>query len=385
MPTALDNADAPENPRAQPGGNFPPVEEQFKDINDALPGYMEAKFGEVFKRAEELIAAAARAPQVIDSEEMAGRMSDFAAQIAACVKEAESLRTGIVAGALQAQRLINTTFDKKVFADLDPDNKKTPGIKQRVLAALTAWERKKAEIEASRRREEERKAREAAEAAERARQEAERKRREAEEAERRAAAEAERRRREAEEAERRRVADEERKAREAAEAEAKAIQNSKDLDEAIAREAQAKVDRAKREEEARAAREKADAERVAREAQERDEAEQRRIKAQAEAKAADDAAAKAAADAAVAEKSASAKAADMHTVRGDLGSSSSLRTTTQGFITNRDDLLKDPQIYPFIQDEALTKAVNAFVKVHKKSKKLGGVDIQDVTGAQVRG
>ncbi len=214
-------AEAAENIRARMGSNMPPPQEQFKELNDGLPLYMESAFADTFKRASDLIAAFERMPETIGSEEMAGRASDFAAQISACVKQAEAFRTDLIAGPLAAQRLINTTFATRVFAELDPDNKRTPGIKQKVLAMLTVWERKKADMERARRQEEERKAREAAEAAERARLEAERKAAEAAEAERRRIEDEARRKREAEEAEQRRLAAEaerERKAQEEAEA-----------------------------------------------------------------------------------------------------------------------------------------------------------------------
>ena len=374
-----------ENRRAVIGANLPPPQEQFKEINEALPAFMDATYERIFTRAENLVTAFGRMPEQIDSEELAGRVSDFAAQITACVKEAEVVRTDLIAGPLAAQRLINTTFDKKVFAALDPDNKRAPGIKQKVLAMLTVWERKKADMERARRLEEERKAREAAEAAERARQEAERKAREAAEAERRRIEAEERRKREAREAEERRIAAEAERERKAQkEAEAK-IRNERDLKKQIALEEQRKAEAAERERQAAIARAKAEAE-----AKERDRiaAEQAAIaqaKADAERKAAEEAAARAVADAEVARNAADAKAAELHTVRGDFGSSSSLRTMPKGFITDRAALLADPTIHPFIPDDVLEKAVNKYVGVHKMAGKLAGVDIREVTGAVVRG
>lgn len=373
------------NPRIRIGGNAPPPQEQFREINEGLPGYLENTYAKTFKRAEDLIEAFGRMPEAIDSEELAGRVSDFAAQITACVKEAEAFRTDLIAGPLAAQRLINTTFDKKIFAELDPDNKRTPGIKQKVLAMLTTWERKKADMERQRRLEEERKAREAAEVAERARLEAERKAREAAEAERRRQEDEARRAREAQEAEQRRIAEEERKAREAAEAEAKAVQNAKDLDEAIRREEEAKIARAKREAEAKVAREKAEAEAKERARVADLAASLARAKAEEERKAAEEQAARAAADAAKAREAAEAKAADLHTVRGDFGSSSSLRSTWKGFITDQAKLLADPQLHPFIAEDAVQKALNNFVRVHKNTKTLAGAEIRLDTGAVVRG
>lgn len=379
-------SDLAENPRVRLGGNAPPPQEQFKELNEALPLYMDAAFDETFKRAADLIAAFSRMPDAIESEEMAGRASDFAAQITACVKQAESFRTDLISGPLAAQRLINTTFDKKVFAELDPDNKRAPGIKQKVLAMLTIWERKKADAERARRAEEERKARDAAEAAERARLDAERKAREAAEAEQRRVEAEQRRIREAEDAERRRVAEEQRKADEAAAAAARAIKDEQDLAKAIEMEAVEKVARERREAEAKVAREAA--EKLAKESAARAEAAaaEARSKAEAEAKALAEASERAAADAAKAREAAEAKAASMHTVRGDFGSSSSLRSSWKGYITDEAKMLEAaPDLWPFFPLDAKEKALNAFVKINKGSKQLPGCEIRLDTGAVVRG
>ncbi len=376
----------PENWRARMGGNAPPPQETFKELNDSLPAYLESTYEATFKRADDLAEAFGRMPETIDSEELAGRVSDFAAQITALVKQAESFRTDLIAGPLAAQRLINTTFDKRVFAALDPDNKKTPGIKQKVLAMLTVWERKKADMERARRAEEERKAAEAAAAAERARVEAERKAREAQEAEQRRIEEDARRVAAAQEAERQRVAEEARKAHEAAAAAAKAIQDEKDLEKAIEMEAQEKVARAAREREAAIAREKAEAQAKAEAAKREQEAAEARSRADAEAKAAQEASDRAAADAAKARDAAEAKAANLHTVRGDLGSSSSLRSSWKGYVVDEAEMLKAaPDLWPFFPLDVKEKALNAFVKINKGSKQLPGCEIRLDTGAVVRG
>lgn len=372
-----------ENPRATIGGNMPPPQDAFAEINENLPSYLEGTFDNIVQRAQDLLAALDRVPEIGD-EETAGRVSDFVAQVNACVKEAEGRRVDLVSGPLTTQRTINTFFNKNVFDILDTP-KGASGVKQKLLKMLTGWEQKKAEMERRRRQEEEARARAAAAEAERLRLEAERKAREAAEAERRRQEEEARRKREAEEAERRRKAEEERKIREAEEARIAKIENERQMKTELARQEKLRKEREEREaREAveRAEREKAEAERQAREAAE---AERRRIEAEAAAQAAREAAERAEAERAAAEKAASAKAAELHTVRGDYGSSSSLRGTWKGYITDREALLKDPTIHPFIAEDALQKAVNAHVKIHKNTKPIAGVDIRYDTGAVVRG
>jgi len=83
-------------------------------------------------------------------------------------------------------------------------------------------------------------------------------------------------------------------------------------------------------------------------------------------------------------KAASAKAAEMATVRGAYGSSSSLRTSWAATIEdlNKIDLnsLRD-----FIGTDAVQKALNAYVKLHKDTRPLPGVRFHEVTSAVVRG
>jgi len=382
-PDDLKTRDLDMNPRAGIGGNMPPPEETWRELNEMLPGYLEGTFEKIVARAQDLLTALDRVPEIAN-EETAGRVSDFVAQVNACVKEAEARRVDLVAGPLTAQRTINTFFDKNVFDLLDTPKGRT-GVKQKLLAMLTGWEQKKADMERRRRQEEEARARAAAAEAERLRLEAERKAREAAEAERRRQEEEARRIREAEEAERRRKAEEERRIREEEEARLKKIENQRQLNAEIARQEKARKEREEREAREkieREAREKAEAERRAREAAE---AERQRLEAEAAAKAAREAEERAAAELAEREKAAAAKAAELHTVRGDYGSSSSLRGTWKGYITDREALLKDPTIHPFIADEALQKAVNAYVKIHKNTKPIAGVEVRYDTGAVVRG
>jgi hypothetical protein len=215
---------------------------------------------------------------------------------------------------------------------------------------------------------------------------AERVAREAREAEARRIAEEQLRVREAEEAEHRRRAEEDRKAREAAEAEARAIKDAADLDEAIKREEIAKVERAKREAAEAERRRIADADAAERAKKAEEDAAVRRRQAEADETAAKERADKAAAEASLAAEQASAKASKLHQTRGNYGSSSSLATETKGFITDRNLLLgAAADLWPFMSDDDLQKALNAYVKTHKTAKQLPGAEIREITAARVRG
>lgn len=326
-----------DNPRAIAGSNKPPLKEFYEEQNAALPAYLEADNTDLTERTAELLAGFDRAPEVIDSEEMAGKMSDFIAQIGKCVKNAEAKRVDVKAGPLTAGRLIDGFFQKSILDKLAP-------AKTKLLARLTAWEQKKAAEERRKREEVERAARAAAAEAERvAREEAER------------VAAVERAERE--------KAEKERLAAEAAQREReKAMKNEKDMAKAIELAEENKRLETERNE------------RLAREQSERD----------AQAKiAADEAATKRAlADKAAAD--AVAKASTMHTTRGDMGSSSSLRTVWVARIENFDDMDLN-KIRDFIATDAIQKALNAYVKLHKDKKPLAGVQFAEETAAVVRG
>jgi len=100
--------------------------------------------------------------------------------------------------------------------------------------------------------------------------------------------------------------------------------------------------------------------------------------------AAQEAAKEAQAKADEAAKAASAKAADMATVRGTYGSSSSLRTTWTATI---EDVTKIDvnALRDFLGTDAIQKALNAYVKLHKDTRPLAGVRFHEVTSAVVRG
>lgn len=281
------------NDRATIGGNRPPLKEFYEEQNAALPGYLDADNADLLERTAELLAAFDRAPGAIDNQELAGKMSDFIAQISKCVKNAEAKRVDIKAGPLSAGRLIDGFFQKNILDKLTP-------AKTKLLERLTVWERAVAAEEKRRREEAERIARQQAEEAARVEREA---------------------------AEKARLAEEK-------------IRNEKDLSKAIAL--------------------KEEQERAAIEAQERQ------------------------AEAAKAAEAATAKAAELGTVRGDFGSSSSLRTAWVAKILD-ESVIDLNELRGLISKDAIQKALNAHVKIHKGAKPLRGVKFYEETTAVVRG
>lgn len=303
--------------------NKPPIAETLREACDDLAVRLPQEFAAIMKRTEELKAAFGRVPLVV-TDANAGDVSDQIAQIADHSTLADALRKAAVDPVLKAQRAINTFFDKNCFDDLDQaDKKRTPGAKQILGQRLTVYETKKADDERRAREEIERKAREAAA-----------------EAERLAAAELERVR-QAEEAERKRAADA-----------LAAIQNEQDMARAIEMEALEKAAAA-----------------------------ERAIRAQQAA----DAAERARAEAEKASHAANAKAAELHTVRGDLGSSSSLRTTWKARRTDKDVQVDLNALRDFISAEVVEKAANAFARIHKKSRPVAGLEFYEESSAVVRG
>lgn len=268
-----------DNPRAKVGGNRPPIAAFYAEQNETLPAYLAEDNADIVGRVAELQAAFTRVPASVDTEDLAGKVADFIAQVGKCAKSAEAKRVDLKAGPLTAGRLIDGFFQKQVLEKLD-------AIKKPLTDRLTVFERAKAA--------------------------------------------------------------EERKRREIAEAAAHAA----------AQEAAATA--AKLEKEMRDAASLNDA-----------------VEAQERAKAAQEAAAKAAEDAA-------AKASEMSTVRGEYGSSSSLRTVWVARLESLDALdlnkLKD-----FMPLDGIQKALNAYVKIHKDKKPLAGVKFAEETTAVVRG
>lgn len=123
------------------------------------------KNADLLKRQADLLAAAARVPEVVDSDDLAGKIGDFIKQVAACNKAAEAARVSEKEPHLAASRVVDGFFK----AVTDPLEK----AKKTIEGRLTLWLRQKADAE---RRERERIAAEeraAAEAAAKAAKEAE--------------------------------------------------------------------------------------------------------------------------------------------------------------------------------------------------------------------
>lgn len=310
-----------ENERAVKGGNRPPIKDFYIEQNAELPAYLESDNQELLERTAALVAAFERMPEVIDSPEVASKFSDQIAQFTKAIKAGDAKREDIKAGPLAAGRLIDGWFAKSVFSLLGHP-KDGGGIKAKALARLTVWEQKVAAEERRRLEEVARVAREQQAAAEAAER-----------------AERERQRLEAEAA-----------AKAAREAEEK-IRNEKDLARAIAMQEEEKVRAAEREAAAKAAAE---------------ESERRRQEAEK------------------AQRESTAKAAELATVRGDLGSSSSLRTVWKARVVDMQKVdlnaLRD-----YISKDAVEKAANAYCKIHKDSKPVAGLEFFEETSAVVRG
>ncbi len=128
---------------------------------DALREKLASENNDLIRRRDELLAAATRIP-AIDSDDIAGRVSDYIKQLTALTKAAESKRTGAKEPYLEGGRNIDGFFR----AITDPVAKTKTAIERR----LTDYLRDK---EARARREREEQERLARQAAETARREAE--------------------------------------------------------------------------------------------------------------------------------------------------------------------------------------------------------------------
>ena len=227
------------------------------------------------RRRDELLAAVDRVPAEVDSDDLAGKIADFIKQITAAMKSAEAARVAAKEPHLEAGRIVDGMF-KKITDPLD-------GAKRRIEQRLTLWQRKKAEEERRRREQAERAAREEAERA----------------------------------------------AKEAAER-AAAMRVEADLDAALNAEALA---------------------------------------------------AQAAADAERAKKAAEAKAADMSRQCGDYGATASLRTEWVSRVVDR-QMIDLETLRPHIALDALEKAVRSFVRAG--GRQLVGAEIHEETHTVVR-
>ena len=140
------------------GHNSPPPDLL---LGEALRDRLAEENGQLIARRDELLAAAARIP-AIDSDDVAGRVSDYIKQLTALTKAAESKRTGAKEPYLEGGRNIDGFFR----AITDPVARAKTAIERR----LTDYLRDK---EARARREREEQERLARQAAETARREAE--------------------------------------------------------------------------------------------------------------------------------------------------------------------------------------------------------------------
>lgn len=386
------------NPRAVMGGNRP-LEDILSENNAQLPELLRADTEALKQRVDELIANALTVPAEISNDEQEKNVSDIGSQISKEKKNVDARFEALKAGPLQAGRMVDSFFKEQFRTPIDHAlaHLRTPLDKYKLV---------KVERARQKREEEARIAREKAEEEARIAAEAEAKRRAAEEAQRKAEAEAkaaEQRRlqaiKDAEEAERKRVqaikdaeeAEARQKAAEAAAAEA-ATRREKERLEREAREAadakaqaekaaQAEADAKERakSEAAAARRQGAEARVVAQVAKSETSAAKREERAaQAEARGAEKLADKT-------ERAVEVKAAVLSQSRGDYGGQSALATNWVGRLVDRAKLLKDiDALYEFISDDDLQKAVNAFVRVHKGTRKLRGVDIYEDNSTRFR-
>lgn len=145
------------NPRAEIGGNDPPV-----GVDHLAERLREAHL-DLLKRQAELLDGATRAPVVIESEEVAEQATDFIKQVQICAKNLEAARVKEKEPFLDASRRVDGFF--KTAAD------PLARVKAEIERRLTLYQRRKADEERQRREEAERMARE--EAAARAREAAE--------------------------------------------------------------------------------------------------------------------------------------------------------------------------------------------------------------------
>lgn len=268
-------------------------------------------------RAKAIAGMAERLPNACEDDETASKLTEAIKSATACAKALEDARKAAKQPHLDAGKAVDSFFANRVLP--------VDGVKTKMGALLTAYQRKQ--------------------------EEAERKRLEAIAAEeRRLAREAEAAAREAE-----------RVAREAAQAEARRQA-----------EARAIIERQQGE-----ARRKAEAEEAARR-----EAERQRLAAeQAEADRAREAARVAKAEATEAKEAASAPAAELTRARSDLGAVGSLRTTWHYEVT---DEAAVPREYLTVDPAKIKAAMKAATKGGKCALKVPGVRVYSETNTVVR-
>jgi len=321
-----------------------------------LRDMLSEQYRQPLKRAEELLAAVPRVPDITNDDD-AGNAGDFVKQISASIKALEGSRIAEKEPFLQAGREVDGVFnglkEKLERGKSDVSKKLTAYLNEKERAereARAAEERRKAE--------EARKAEEERRKAEQARREAEERLRKAEEDARLAKERAEREAREREERHAREMAEsegrarvEESKRRQSDESRVKAQEEA----ERLRREAAERAEREKVEAEARAKHEAEEAERRAGEA--RQEARRRVELEEDERKRAEEAEAQRL----KAEREALKKPADLARTRSDIGSVSTLRRTWEYSITDWDALDLN-QLRPYFAAEAIDKAIRAAIR-----------------------
>lgn len=125
----------------------------------ALQSDLAERYGATMTRAQDLLDAAMRVPDVIGDDETAGKVGDFIKQVMACMKNAEAARVKEKEPHLASGRTVDAWF-KKITDQLD-------GTKRGIEKRLTVWLREKEAAERAAREEAARIEREAAEAARR--------------------------------------------------------------------------------------------------------------------------------------------------------------------------------------------------------------------------
>lgn len=114
----------------------------------ALQSDLAERYGATTSRAQDLLDAATRVPEVIGDDETAGKVGDFIKQVMACMKNAEAARVKEKEPHLAAGRTVDAWF-KKITDQLD-------GTKRGIEKRLTVWLREKEAAERAVREEEER-------------------------------------------------------------------------------------------------------------------------------------------------------------------------------------------------------------------------------------
>ncbi len=126
-----------------------------KPPGDVLTERLTSDHHDLLKRAADLLAAVDRVPDVIETDESAGKVADFIKQLQACIKNAEATRVEEKEPYLEGSRRVDAFFKVQVG---EPIAKAKAMVNQR----LTVYQRKVAAEEKARREEEERLAREEA-------------------------------------------------------------------------------------------------------------------------------------------------------------------------------------------------------------------------------